>query len=84
MKNIKKEHYFKQRDLAVFNRNNATTVNSTFRRLYEVKGEIEASSQRRSGWVVEAVLEAFINVAQYQPFRERSYMPLPKKLQNKK
>jgi len=34
--------------------------------------------------VVEAVVEAFVNVAQYQPFHGGSYMPLPKKLQNKK
>jgi len=53
------EHYFKQKDPAVFNRNNAATVNSTFRRFIdEVKGEIEAWSQRGSGWVVEGVLEA--------------------------
>ena len=29
-------------------------------------------------------VEVFINVAQYQPLRGGSYMPLPKKLKNKK
>ena len=63
------EHYFKQRDPAVLRRNNMTAVNSVFCRfINEVKGEIEAWSQRGSGWIVEDVLEAFINVAQYQPF----------------
>jgi len=79
------EHYFKQKDPTVFNRNNVTAVNSVFHGfINEVKGKIEAWSQRGSGWVVEGVLEAFMNVAQYQPFHGGSYMPLPKKLQNKK
>lgn len=49
--------------------------------MYEVKGEIEAWSQRRSGCVIEGILAVFVNVTQYQPFRRGSYMPLPKKLQ---
>jgi len=79
------KYYFKQRDPEVFNRNNAATVNSVLRRsIDEFKVEREAWSQRGSGRVVEVVLEAFVNVAQYQPFRGGRYMPLPKKLQNKK
>ena len=34
--------------------------------------------------MMDKILEAFINVARYQPMRGGSYMPLPKKLQNKK
>ena len=49
-----------------------------------MKGEIEAWSERGSGWIMGRILEAFINVARYQPMRGGSYMPLPKKLQNKK
>ena len=33
---------------------------------------------------MDEILETFINVAQYQPLRGGTYMPLPKKLQNKK
>ena len=50
----------------------------------EVKGDIEAWSQKGSGWVIDEILEAFINVAQYQPLSGGSYMDLPKKLKNKK
>ena len=39
----------------------------------EVKGEIEAWSQRGSGWVMDEILEAFINVVQYQPLRGGSH-----------
>ena len=50
----------------------------------QVKGEIEAWSERGSGWIMDKILEAYINVAQYQPMRGGSYMPLPAKLKNKK
>ena len=50
----------------------------------EVKGEIEAWSQRGSGWVIDKILKAYINVAQYKPLRGGSYMVLPAKLKNKK
>ena len=49
-----------------------------------MKGEIEAWSQRGSGWVIYEILEAYINVAQYRPLRGGSYMVLPAKLKNKK
>ena len=50
----------------------------------EVKGEIEAWSERGSGWIMDKILEAFINLATYQPLRGGSYMVLPTKLKNKK
>jgi len=79
------KHYFKQRDPAIFNENNAATVSDVFRQFIdEVKGEIEAWSQRGSGWVVEGVLEVFVNVARYQSFRGGSYIPLPKSYKTKK
>jgi len=34
--------------------------------------------------VVEGVLDAFINLARYQPFRGGSYIILPETLKNKK
>ena len=49
-----------------------------------MKCKIEAWSQRGSGWVIDKILEAYINVAKYQPLQGGSSMPLPKKLQNKK
>jgi len=48
-----------------------------------VRGEIEAWSQRGSGWVVDEILEAIINVARYQPLRGGTCMSLPEKLKNK-
>ena len=58
------EHYFAQRGNAVFTRNNEESVNTTFNRFIdEVKGEIEASSQRGSGRVIEGIVAAYVNVA---------------------
>lgn len=46
------EHYFRQRDLAIFNRNSIITVNDVFRSFIdEVKGEIEAWSQLKRLWM---------------------------------
>lgn len=79
------EHYFPQRSNAIFDRNNDSSINSIFNRFIdEVKGKIEAWSQRESGWVIEGILWAFVQVAVSEPLRGGSYMALPKKLQNKK
>ena len=79
------DHYFKRMQPAILNENNIDTLNPLLNQFIdEVKGEIEAWSQRGYGWVLDTILEAFINVAQYQPLRGGSYMTLPTKLKNKK
>jgi len=58
------EHYFPQRGNEVFNRNNEALVNITFNCFIdEVKGKIAAWSQRGSGWVIEGIVAAHVNVA---------------------
>ena len=49
-----------------------------------MKGEIEAWSARGSGWVLERIMVAYVNVARYQPLRGGTYLHLPRKLKNKK
>ena len=79
------EHYFNRMQPIVLNEHNMDTLNHTLNKFVDdVRGEIEAWSERGSGWVVDEILEAFINVAQYQPLNGGSYMPLPEKLKNKK
>ena len=79
------EHYFNQMRPAILTEHNIDTLNHLLNQFIdEVKGEIEAWSQSGSGWVMDEILEAFINVAHYQPLRGGSYMVLPKKLENKK
>ncbi len=79
------EHYFNRMKPAILNEHNIDTLNNLLNQFIdEVKGEIEAWSQRGSGWVVDEILEAYINVARYEPLRGGSFMDLPKKLKNKK
>ena len=69
----------------ILNEHNMDIINHLLNQFIdEVKGEIEAWSERGSGWIMAKILEAFINVAQYQPMCGGSYMPLPTKLKNKK
>ena len=88
MRDEKKEemyHHFNRMQPVILNEHNVDILNNLLNQFIdEVKGEIEAWSERASGWIMDKISEAFINVARYQPMRGGSYMPLPKKLQNKK
>ena len=74
------EHYFNRMQPVIVNEHNMDTLNPLLNQFTdEVKGEIEAWSERGSGWIMDKILKAFINVAQYQPMRGGSYMELPTK-----
>ena len=78
-------HYFNRMQPLILNEHNIDILKPLLNQFIdEVKGEIEAWSERGSGWIVDKILEAFINVAQYEPLRGGSYMVLPTKLKNKK
>ena len=84
-KEEKMNHYFNRVQPVILNQHNKDIIKPLLNQFVEqVKGEIEAWSERGSGWIMDEILEAYINVAHYQPMRGGSYMPLPKKLQNKK
>ena len=79
------EHYFNRMQPVILNEHNMDTLNPLLNQfIHEVKGEIEAWSERGSGWIMDKILKAFINVARYQPMRGGSFMELPVKLKNKK
>ena len=88
MRDEKKEemyHHFNRMQPVILNEHNVDILNNLLNQFIdEVKGEIEAWSERGSGWIMDKILEAFINVAQYRPLRGGSYMVLPTKLKNKK
>ena len=78
-------YYFNRMQPVILNEHNKDIIKPLLNQFIDqVKGEIEAWSERGSGWIMDEILEAYINVARYQPMRGGSYMPLPKKLQNKK
>ena len=77
------DHYFNRMQPVILNENNIDILNPLLNQFIdEVKGEIEAWSERGSGWIMGKILEAFINVPQYRPLRGGSYMVLPTKLKN--
>ena len=78
-------HYFNRMQPVILNEHNIDIIKPLLNQFIDqVKGEIEAWSERGSGWIMDKILEAYINVARYQPMRGGSYMPLPAKLKNKK
>ena len=79
------DHYFNQMQPVIITEHNKDILAQLLNQFIdEVKGEIEAWSERGSGWVTDRILEAFINVARYDPMRGGSYIPLPPKLKNKR
>ena len=50
----------------------------------KAKGEIEHWSEKGSGWEVERIKIAYVNVARYQELRGGTYLPLPANLAKKK
>jgi len=79
------EHYFKEDETHVFGRNDEEQIKQKFDEFIEnVKGEIEHWSEMGSGWVVERIQIAYVNVARYQPLRGGTYLPLPAELAKKK
>ena len=79
------EHYFDRMPPVIVNEHNMDTLKPLLNQfIHDVKGEIEAWSERGSGWIMDKILKAYINVARYQPMRGGSFMELPTKLKNKK
>ena len=78
-------HYFKEDQPNVFTRYDKEQIEQKYDEFMErIKGEIENWSLQGSGWEVESIVIAYVNVAKYQPLRGGTYLPLPAKLANKK
>ena len=79
------DHYFDRMRPVILNEHNIDMLKPLLNQFIdEVKGEIEAWSERGSGWIMDKILKAFINVAKYQPMRGGSFMVLPITLKNKR
>jgi len=79
------EHYFKEDEMHVFKKNEEDLIRQKFDEFIEkAKGEIEHWTEMGSGWAVERIQVAYVNVARYQPLRRGTYLPLPAKLAKKK
>jgi len=79
-------HYFgKEKETHVFNSHDEDQIKETFDEFIEkAKGEIENWSEKGSGWEIERITIAYVNVARYKPLRGGTYLPLPANLAKKK
>ena len=78
------EHYFREEPY-VFNRHDKELIKEEFGRFVErANGEIEGWSAKGSGWGVERIMLAYVNVARYQPLHGGTHLDLPQKLKSKK
>ena len=63
------DHYFNRMQPAILNKHNIDIIKPLLNQFNDqVKGEIEAWSERGSGWIMDKILEAYINVARYTLF----------------
>lgn len=68
-------HYFEQDQPHVFSEQNKEFIEHEFKKFIErAKREIEAWAAKGSGWVVERITIAYVNVACYQPLRGGTYL----------
>ena len=78
-------HYFKEDQPHVFTRYDKEQIEQKYDEFMgRIKGEIENWPLQGSGWEVESIELAYVNVAKYQPLRGGTYLRLPAKLANKK
>jgi len=48
----------------------------------EIRNKIADWISEGSNWVIDQILDHYLNIIEYTPLRGNSYLPLPKKLQN--
>ena len=80
------KNYFKSNRPLIFNRYDGDEeIREKFDEfIEEIEGEIESWSERGSGWVVEKIMTAYVNVARNESLRGGTYLPLPANLAKKK
>jgi len=82
------EHYFrtsKEDPYVFFKYDGGDMVEQKFDKFIEkTKGGIEHWSEKGSGWEIERIMIAYVNVARYKPLRGGGYLPLPANLAKKK
>ena len=77
-----KDAYFSSNAITILNINE---ISDAFNRAVEqILNKVAEWISEASGWIIELLRSYFINIFKYIPPRERSYIPLPKELQNSK
>ena len=78
-------HCFKEDQPHVFTRYDKEQIEQKYEEFMgRIKGEIENWSLQGSGWEIESIELAYVNIAKYQPLRGGTYLALPTELAKKK
>ena len=80
------EQYCRENEPQVFNANDdENQIEEYFDNIFErINGKIEAWVADGTGWEEEKIELVYVNVARFQPKSGGTYLPIPKKLKNKK
>ena len=79
------KHYFKEEEPHVFNRHDKELIEQKYQEFMgRIKGERGNWSMQGSGWEVERIETAYVNVARYQPLRGGPYLPLSANLEKRR
>ena len=76
------DYYFREDEPHAFYRHEEEMIKQEF--VENAKATIEGLSAKGSGWALERIMVACVNVAGYQPLNEGTYLPHPASLANKK
>ena len=77
---IEKEPYFSSNAFTIMN--NDEIVGFLDTAAGEILNKIANWLSEGSGWVIEEVLQRYVNIVKNVPLRGSSYLPLPKELRN--
>ena len=64
---------------------NEIDIDDAFKSIYlTIKSNIQKSSRKRSGWIIDSVIDHNVRVSKYNPLAGSSYIKLPKELDHPK
>ena len=76
--------YLGQREPMLLNAYNRVELKRKLRaRINELKEQLAGWTERGSGWVYKGIKVVYLDISRNNPLRGGTYIPLPKKLENK-
>ena len=79
---IYKEPYFNCKAFTIMNTDEI--IDALGQAAEEINNKIATWLSEGSGWIIEEILQHYVNIVKYVPLRGNSYMPIPEELRNSK
>ena len=77
-----KNPYFNSKTFTILNREEI--IDALDHAVEEINNKIATWLSEGSGWVIEVILQHYVNIVKYLPLRGNSLLPLPEELRNSK